>query len=30
VFKAGVGAHHVSAEIVNKIHSDRFEALPKQ
>ena len=30
VFKAGVGAHHVSAEVVNKIHSDRFEVLPKR
>jgi transposase len=30
VFKAGVGAHHISAEVVNKIHSGRFEVLPKR
>ena len=30
VFKAGVGAHHISAQVVNKIHSGRFEVLPKR
>lgn len=30
VFKAGVGAHHVSAHVVTKIHSGRFEVLPKR
>jgi len=30
VFKAGLGAHHVSAEVVNKIHPGRFEPLPKR
>lgn len=30
VFTATVGAHHISAEVVNKIHSGRFEVLPKR
>jgi transposase len=30
VFKAGLGAHHISAEVVNKIHAGRFEVLPKR
>jgi putative transposase len=30
VFKAGLGAHHISAEVVNKIHPGRFEVLPKR
>jgi transposase len=29
-FKATLGAHHVSAEVVNKIHAGRFEVLPKR
>lgn len=30
VFRAGLGAHHVSAEVVSKIHRGRFEVLPKR
>jgi transposase len=30
VFKAHLGAHHISAEVVNKIHPGRFEVLPKR
>lgn len=30
VFKAGLGAHHISAQVVNKIHAGRFEVLPKR
>ena len=29
-FKASLGAHHVSAEVVNRIHPGRFEVLPKR
>ena len=29
VFKAGVDAYHVSVEVVNKVHSNHFEVLPK-
>jgi transposase len=29
-FKAGVGAHHISAQVINKIHAGRFEPLPKR
>jgi len=30
VFRATLAARHVSAEVVNKIHPGRFEALPKR
>jgi transposase len=30
VFKADLGARHISAEVVSKIHPGRFEVLPKR
>jgi transposase len=30
VFKAALGARHISAEVVTKIHPGRFEVLPKR
>ena len=29
-FVASCGAHHISAEVVNKIHDHRFEVLPRR
>lgn len=29
-FIASCGAHHISAEVVNKIHDHRFEVLPRR
>src|SRR5665213_3409859 len=29
-FVASCGAHHISAEVVNKIHEHRFEVLPRR